>query len=372
MSSPVHVPRTLKVAVVGCGDVARGRYLPYLAGNNSYLRLAACVDSQQDRARCVAEEWGIEARGLEDVLADDEIDMVLNLTPPLVHPSVNRAALQARKHVYSEKPFALNLREGRELQDLARVVGRRLASAPDTVLGPNIQLARRLIDEGRIGQPYMASFSFVTADRSWHPDPEFFFGEGAGPVFDEGPYFLAALVALLGPIESVCAQAQTYREKIELPDGRSFRPKVPTSYTGTLRFCSGALATMLLSFDVRGTTLPPLELYGEEGTLRLGFPGFYGGPVTFGQEHGRITETIWPSWTTAIDEARGIGVEELARAILTGETSRLEGDFPVHILECMEAIAQAAEAGIPRKLNTTTTRPEPYVPSENPRNRLPA
>ncbi len=339
----------LNAGVIGCGDVAVTRYLPYLAHQSPMISIAACADLDPNRAASVARQFGLSARTVDEILGDPDVDLVLNLTPPAAHVELNSRALKQGKHVYSEKPFATCFADGQQLIRLAAASNRRLASAPDTILGPNVQLAQRLIQEGKIGRPLMASMSFVTADRSWHPNPEFFYQEGGGPIFDEAPYFLAALVAVLGPVKEVAAQAATFRQEIRISSGPSqgqiYRPTVPTSYVATLLLQSGVLVTMLMSFDVRGTTMPPLELYGEDGTLRLGFPGYYNGPVIFGTEHDHIAERIFPTWSTAREEARGIGVEEFARAIVTGTPSRLEGDFPLHLLEVMQAIVTAGRTG---------------------------
>jgi predicted dehydrogenase len=368
------ISRPLKVGVVGCGDVATTRYLPYLAHRSPFVSITACADLDPGKAARAGDEFSLQALAPAELIEHPEIDVVLNLTPPLAHKEITAWALERGKHVYSEKPFALTLTEGEELNGLARQAGRHLASAPDTILGPNIQLARRLIGEGRIGTPFMASMSFVTADRSWHPNPEFFYRRGAGPIFDEAPYFLSALVALLGPVREVSAYAASFIPEIEISGGpgkeTTFRAEVPTSYVAGLRLESGTLATMIMSFDVRGTTMPPVEIYGREGTLRLDFPGYYNGPVLFGTEHDHISEVIRPEWETDGEDARGIGVEELAASICLDMASRLEGEFPLHLLEVMEALVTSGETGRPVAISTSTERPSPYVPAENPRNRI--
>lgn len=365
----------VRTAVIGCGDVATREYIPYLR-HSPLVDIRVCADRDQTRAAGVAERFGLAARPVEEAIADPEVEMILDLTTPLAHFSINAAALEAGKHVYSEKPLAADFAEGSRLVALAAHRGRRIAGAPDTFLGPNLQLARRLIDAGRIGTPYMASMSFVTADRSWHPNPEFFYEAGAGPIFDEGPYFLSALVALLSPITEVTALAATFIEEISAGGqgpGRTFRPKVPTSYVGGLRLESGVLASLLMSFDVRGTTMPPLEIYGSEGTIRPAFPGHYHGPVLLGREHNAISEEIQPNWHLyPMDELtiRGLGVEEFARAIRTGEPSRVEAPFALHILEAMESIVTSAASGMPVRLTTRAERPRAYDPRENPCNQV--
>lgn len=366
----------VRTAVIGCGDVAVNQYLPYLTGS-PFLDVLTCADRDPERSRAAAGRFGLTAGPVEEAIADPEIEMVLDLTPPLAHFPINASALEAGKHVYTEKPLAATFEEGQRLIALAARRGCRIAGAPDTVLGPNIQLARDLIDGGKIGTPFMASMSFVTADRSWHPNPAFFYGRGAGPIFDEGPYFLSALVALLSPMAEVTTLAATFTGEIAITQGpsagQSFKPEVPTSYVGGLKLESGLLASLFMSFDVRGSTMPPLEIYGSEGTLRLKFPGHYRGSVLFGTEHDAITEEIHPVWRTFPMDAtkiRGLGVEEFARALRTGEPSRVEAPFALHILEAMEAIVASGESGMPRRLTTRAERPQPYDPCQNPRNQI--
>lgn len=361
------------VAVIGCGDVSRNQYIPYLLGS-PLVRIVCCADQDSDRARSVAAQLGIQARSVSDAIASDDVELVLDLTPPLAHVQVNSSALAAGKHVYTEKPLAATFEEGQDLVDQAARHGRRIASAPDTILGPNLQLARALLDRGKIGTPYMVSMSFVTADRTWHPNPQFFYRPGAGPIFDEGPYFVAALAALLSPVAEVSAMAETFIQGVPGgKDGKHFRPEVPTSYVGSLRLHSGVLASLLMSFDVRGSTMPPMEIYGSRGTLRLKFPGHYRGSVIFGREHDAITEEIDPGWRTYPMEdtkIRGLGVEEFAVALRTGRPSRLEGLFALHVLEVMEAIVRSAAEGQPIRVTTEVSRPAPYDPRENPRNQI--
>ena len=360
------------VAVIGCGDVANGRYLPYLTSGSPFVRVVACADRDRERADATAERFGLESIPVEDVFTHPGVDLILNLTRPLAHFEINRRTLESGKHVYTEKPLAATFKEGRRLVDLARITGRRIASAPDTFLGPSLELTRRLIDDGTIGRPFMASMSFVTPDRHWHPDPEFFYMPGGGPVFDEGPYFLTALVALLGPIAEVAAFSHSYKRDLVVGSGpragSRFRAEVPTSYTGALRLESGVLVSLLLSFDVPGTTLPPLEIYGERGTLRPAFPGHYNGSVRFGREHGLITEELDAGWHAGAEEARGIGLEEFAAALCAGRASRVEAPLALHVLEVMEGIAAAAETKETVRITTRVDRPTPYDPRENPRN----
>ena len=366
MSTSSQLP--LRVAMVGAGNVSL-RYLRYLRSSREVV-IATLSDLDMDAARARAVEFGCgRACSMEEALSDPGIDIVLNLTPPSAHGVVTRAALESGKHVYSEKPLALTLEEGRDLVALAERVGRRLACAPDTLLAPHLMTGRALIDGGEIGTPVAASCSFVTpGSELWHPSPEFFYQPGAGPVFDEGPYFLTALVTLLGPVAEVSAKSATFRPErtvhVGPRAGARIVARTPTHVVALLRFTSGVLATMTMSFEVLGSTQPPLEIYGTTGTLRFPFPGYYGSGLRLGRRHDGPWKDIAPGWTSAPDQDRGIGVEELARAIVSGRRSRMEPPLPLHILDLMETILRAAETGRSEPLRTTCERPAPYHPSD--------
>ena len=357
----------LRVAMVGTGNVSL-RYLRYLPTSPDVV-IATLSDIDMDAARMRAAEFGVgRACPMEEAVSDPGIDIVLNLTPPAAHAIVTRAALESGKHVYSEKPLAMSLDEGRGLVALADEMGCRLACAPDTILAPHLMTGRALIDGGAIGTPVAASCSFVTpGSELWHPSPEFFYQPGAGPVFDEGPYFLSALVTLLGPVAEVSAKAATFRpeRKVEVGPraGAPIVARTPTHVVALLRLASGVLATLTMSFEVLGSTQPPLEIYGTSGTLRFPFPGYYGGGLRLGRKHDGPWQVITPDWSSAPDQDRGVGVEELARAIVSGDRSRMEAPFPLHILDLMETILRAAETGKNETLQTTCDRPAPYHPA---------
>jgi predicted dehydrogenase len=342
-------------------------YLRHLVTSTD-VSVVACADLDPARAAARAAEFSIpRACTPEDVLADRTIELVVNLTRPATHAGVTRAALEAGKHVYSEKPLALSAAEGAELLALARRSGLLLGAAPDTFLGPSIQAVRALVDDGAIGKVVGASISFITpGSELWHPDPEFLFAPGGGPVFDEGPYFLTALVTVLGPIASVTGQSTTIRAERVIGKGpragTRFTATTDTHVVATLGFASGALATALLSFEILASTLPPIELYGTTGSLRMAFPGYYDGAFLIGRRHDDPWETHRPSGPP-IGNARGIGVEELARAIGGAIPPRIEAGLALHVLEAMEAIHRSAADGRRVTLTTVVERPAPYVPN---------
>jgi predicted dehydrogenase len=352
----------VRTGAIGCGDVAR-YYLGYLAASDA-VELAACADRDEPAAARRAAEHGIEAVSVEELLADPRVELVLNLTPASVHAEVTRAALEAGKHVYSEKPLAMTLAEGEELERLARDRGLQLAAAPDTFLGPALQAARRLVDAGELGETIGASASFTAPGSDlWHPNADHLFA--AGPVYDEGVYYLTALVALLGPIASVAAIARTVRAERTLATGpragERFTAAAPTHWVGTLELASGALATMTMSFEAVGSTQPALELYGTTGTLRLPFPGFYDGALRLGRQHDPPWQELDPG--PPLGRVRGPGVEDLAEAIRAGREPRCSVRLALHVLDAMESIARAAESGGRERLRTSAERPEPRSPT---------
>jgi predicted dehydrogenase len=371
-----------RVGVVGTGAI----FPAYARGLAWYgLPVARVADLDVERARAQAEQHGISAWGsLEDLLADPAIDVVVNITPPAAHHVVTRAALAAGKHVYVEKPLAMSAALAREDLELAAAAGRALGAAPDTFLGTAGQTARAAIDAGMIGTPFAAT-SFVRSPRveAWHPNPAFFYEPGAGPVLDWGPYHVAALVNLLGPIAEVSGATTVPTPRIAATaPGRTVDEidvRVPTTATAILRTVSGALVTALYSFDVWDTTLPHIEVYGTEGTLALPDPNHHDRPVLVKRrEDTPMDELPWPQtpWRelpSAIpptrDDApgqfRGHGVADLV-ASLGGAPLRVSAQFALHVLEVLEAIEGATLGGGARRIADAAVRPEPVADSASP------
>ncbi len=272
-----------RIGVVGCGAIS-GRYLRNLA-TFPHLEVVACADIDGERAKARAQEFHVpRVCGVEELIASRDIDMVINLTVPKAHHAVSAAALRAGKHVYSEKPLAVTLREGKELLDLAAARRLSLGCAPDTFLGGGLQTCAKLIADGWIGKPIAANaFMMRSPPEFSNPNVTFIYEKGAGPMFDMGPYYLTALAVLLGPIRRIAASSQ-----ITSPDriitvapnaGRKLAVEAPTHLAGVLDFQSGAVATLVTTFDCWASTLPNIEIYGTEGTLIVPDPNTFGGPV---------------------------------------------------------------------------------------------
>jgi len=313
------------------------------------------------RARAKAEEFGLRARTVDELLADPEIEIVVNLTTPQAHAEINLRALEAGKHVHTEKPLAVTRADGQKTLALAREKNRRVGAAPDTFLGGGLQTCRRLLDDGAIGEPVaFSAFMGYSGPEAWHPNPDFFYQPGAGPMFDIGPYYLTALVHLLGPVKRVTGAARaSFPERVAgHPDIRGQRIKVntPTHVVGVLEFASGPIGALVTTFDVQAHNQPPIELYGSEGTLLVPDPNTFGGPVRL----RRAGEKEWrdaPLTHGYTDNHRGLGAADMAHSLHSGRAHRANGEMAYHVLDLMHAFHDAAREGKHIELTSTCQRP---------------
>lgn len=333
------------VAVVGAGNIST-QYLQNLTRFPD-LRVVAIADLDEARAAAAAAEYGVPASGsLTDVLALPEVELVVNITIPAAHAEVALAALAAGKHVYGEKPLALDPLSARAVLAEAAERGLRVGNAPDTFLGAGLQSAQRAVASGTIGTPVAGAAWFQSpGPESWHPSPEFLFAHGAGPLFDMGPYYLTALVALLGPVTSVAAtghQAHATRIIGSGPKaGTAFPVEVPTHVTALLEFAGGTGATTTFSFDSPAVR-QSIEITGTEGTLLVPDPNNFDGKLRLQRPGAESPETIA---TTGTAVGRGIGVLDMARALRSGTAHRASGELALHVLEVMAAIDASARSG---------------------------
>ncbi len=345
--------KKVKIGVIGCGAISPA----YFKGCPSFeiLDIAACADLDMERARARAEEFHVpKACTVKELLADPEIEIVVNLTIPKVHAEVDIAALEAGKNVFSEKPFALNRLEGKKILDLAKAKKLRIGCAADTFLSGGAQTCRKLIDDGWIGRPIGAT-AFMTCHghESWHPSPEFYYEVGGGPMFDMGPYYLGSLINLLGPVAKVTGMTKlTFPERritSQPKYGKIIQVDVPTHIAGVMEFENGAIVTILMSFDVWNAQLPRIEIYGTEGTLSVPDPNSTGGPVKYfkpGMKDWMEIPILHPYGTDAYSGyGRGLGVADLAYAIRTGRDVRPSGEMGYHVVDIMESIHDSANEG---------------------------
>ena len=365
--------RRVGVGVVGCGHVSR----QYLEGfkNMPSLEVVGCFDVDRSQAQTRAVEFDIPYiyRHLEELLADPAVEIVLNITPPLVHFGISEAALGAGKHVFSEKPLAPTREEARHLLDIAAANNARLACAPDTFLGSGLQTSRKLLDDGWIGTPVGASAFFLSNGvEHFHPSPAFFYGPAGGPLLDVGPYYLTALINLLGPVAGVAASSRiTFPERmITSPEQYGSRIKVetPTYISSVLEFESGIISPLLATFDVQATRLPFIEVYGTKGSLSATDPDIWSGSPEirqYGEEEKAMLDlernVPWTAFRSSrpIAGMRGIGVADLARAIVDGQPHRVAAEVAYHVLDIALSVAEAAESGVHVQVDSTCTRPAP-------------
>ena len=351
---------SLAVGIMGCGKISH-IYFENLRGKLPAARVVACADLLPDRAAASAEEYGVRALSCGDMLAAPDIDLILNLTVPQAHFAVARDALLAGKHVYNEKPLTLTVAEAQELLALAESQGLQVGCAPDTVLGAGLQTARRAIDDGWIGDVVGGcAFMLCPGHERWHPDPEFYYQVGGGPMFDMGPYYLSALIQLLGPARAVTGMVRTPQKTRRITSepkyGQVIEVRVPTHVQGCVEFVQGAQVSITTSFDVWGSETPRIEIWGSSGSVSVPDPNTFGGPVklwTKDDPEWRELPLLYPH----AENSRGLGVAEFASAVSAGRVARASGTVAGHALEIMDAIHRAAESGQVQVLTTTCTRP---------------
>jgi predicted dehydrogenase len=356
----------LRIGIVGIGKIS-GIYLQNLTGIfGRRVQVSAVTDFIRERADNAGRDYHIPhvMKDDEELIHSDEVDIVLNLTPPKVHYDVAIRALKGGKHIYNEKPLCVKWEEGVELLSAARAAKLRVGGAPDTFLGAGIRTCRRLIDDGWIGKPIAATaFMMGHGPEGWHPDPEFFYKFGGGPLFDMGPYYLTALVNLLGPVSRISGSAQqgfkTRTVTSEPQNGKVITVEVPTHIAGVLDFAEGAVGTLITSFDVWSHTLPNIEIYGTEGTLRVPDPNTFGGPVLVRRGRAENWSEIPLLQEDFSGNSRGLGITDMAEAIVEGRPHRASGELSCHVLEVMQGLHAASASGTYYQLTSTCARPEP-------------
>ncbi|POF33693.1 Gfo/Idh/MocA family protein [Roseibium marinum] len=363
--------KTLGIGILGCGNISAAymRLSPLFRG----IEVRACADINEAAAKARAEEFGLRAETVEGLLAADDIDIIVNLTVPAAHFEVSRQVLEAGKHVYSEKPFVLSVEQGQALAAIAETKGLRVGSAPDTFLGGSHQLARHLIDSDAIGK-VTSGTCFVQSPgmESWHPNPDFFFQAGGGPILDLGPYYVSNLVQLLGPVKRVTAMSSSGSEERTITSQPRFGEKVkvetPTTIHAVMEFHSGAQITYCASWDVWQHGHSNMELYGREGTLHVPDPNFFGGEVRMTEKGSfvNITEAWKHPFSKTNDRThanyRTAGLADMALAILEGRPHRCSLEFALHVVDVMTSILASGESGRFIDIKTTCSRPDALDP----------
>ncbi|GAB4533486.1 MAG: Gfo/Idh/MocA family oxidoreductase [Roseibium sp.] len=362
---------TLGIGILGCGNISAAymRLAPLFKG----IEVRACADINEAAAKARAEEFNLRAETVDGLLAADDIDIIVNLTVPAAHFEVSKSILDAGKHVYSEKPFVLSVAEGHALAAIAETRGLRIGSAPDTFMGGAHQLARHLIDSEAVGK-VTSGTCFVQSPgmEMWHPNPDFFFQPGGGPILDLGPYYVSNLVQLLGPVKRVCAMSSSgseYRTITSEPRfGEKIKVETPTTIHAVMQFESGAQITYCASWDVWEHGHSNMELYGRDGTLHVPDPNFFGGEVRMTDKGSfvNVSEAWDHPFSRSNDRGRAnyrtAGLADMAQAILAGRPHRCSLEFALHAVDVMTSILASGESGAFVDIKTTCERPAALDP----------
>lgn len=355
------------IGVIGAGVIS-GTYLENMTAFPD-LKVLFVADIDAGRAQAQAEAYGVPGHGtVDELLAIDEIEIVVNLTLPAVHAEVGQRIIAAGKHIWSEKPLALDHESGAALLAAANAAGLRVACAPDTVLGAGIQTALRAIARGDIGVPLTATTMFhVPGPEAWHPNPEFLFAHGAGPLFDMGPYYVTTLVHAFGAasrVSAVSSKSFPVRSIGSGPRaGTEFPVEVPTHYAALIEFAGGQSAQSTFSFQNALPRMGFVEISGTEGTIVLPDPNTFDGDSTLWRFGHAEPETLVGTGST---HGRGSGVLDLARAIRGGDDERASGAVAAHVLDVLLAISAAAESGSSVDVTSTVAQPKPLDSNWNP------
>ena len=375
--------------VLGFGVIGTGTYCDHYLRNlgpvYKNVRPVGCADLNTEAARAAAERWNIpKVYTSDEMMADPEVDIVLILTNPASHYSLTMQALKAGKHVYCEKPLATSLEQANEIVEFAEKQGLFVGAAPDTFLSPEYQTVRKLIDEGAIGKVINVTANYVGPGADlWHPNAGFLYKQGGGPALDMGPYFLTTLVSLLGPLDSLFCYANRGWDVRNI-HGKDVDVDVMTNYCAVLKFANGTIGNINLTYDEWKSDLPGMELYGTDGVIIAPDPNTMMGPIrllkaqefktvvngkaslpekleaiygpeTFGLF--REIETVAPR----IGNERGAGLADMAKAIVDGRTPRVSADLCRHVTEAINAFNVCIETGMPYRMTTSFTTPEPMV-----------
>lgn len=368
--------RKLGVGVIGCGNISKTYFAraPEFKG----IEMRACADINMDAAKARAKEFKLRAETVEGLLASKDIDIVVNLTVPAVHYEVSKQAIDAGKHVYSEKPFVLAIKDGLDLKKRAEKKGVRIGSAPDTFLGGSHQLARHLIDTGKLGKITSGTCHVMSHGMEhWHPNPDFFFQPGGGPILDLGPYYIANLVQLIGPVKRVAALSSIPAKERTISSkpraGEKIPVTTPTTILALMEFESGAVLTFNASWDVWDNAHSPMELYGEAGTIHMPDPNFFGGELRYTK--GEKPVKTLPKWDHPFSRAnekhahgmmanyRTAGLADMALAIMQGRPHRCSLELANHVIDVMTGILKSGETKKFVEMQTTCERPEPLGPA---------
>ena len=369
----------MKVGVIGCGNIA-DTYFHSSKNFFNNFEIIACADLYPEASKRSAEKYNIKNLSVEELLLNSEIELIINLTIPDAHFEVSKSILNSGKHSYSEKPIAIEFADGKELLKIAKSKNLYVGSAPDTFLGAAIQKSKEIIEEGSIGNIVLGSISMgVAGHEIWHPNPDFYYKYGGGPILDMGPYYFSALVNLLGPVKSVYSQSRTVFSQREIGSGNRKGEKIdvdiPTTLVSQIEFNSGALIDSFFSFDVYKHNKSHIELYGTKGAINVPDPSYFGGEIKICTEKKSDWKTIKTddmnlgrldaNQIGGEKNFRGIGVSEMIDSIKNNKENRCSGELSLHVLDIMQSIIKSAKVDQKINLESSTKIPDSFLDSEN-------
>ena len=376
----------MKVGVIGCGNIADIYFKNSKQFFNNF-EIDACADINEEASKIFAKKYNVRQLSVEDILADKEIEFIINLTTPNVHYEVSKSIIESNKHSYSEKPLSIEFDDGKKLNDLAEENNVYVGCAPDTFLGAGIQTARNLLDDNAIGNVQLGSISMaVPGHEMWHPNPDFYYKYGGGPILDMGPYYFTALVSLLGPVVNVDSKIKSVYEKRVIGSGnrkgQEIKVDIPTSIISHLEFKSGALIDTFFSFDIWKHNKSHIELYGDKGSLSVPDPNMFGGELLKCASKGGEWESIPTTHMNlgkynieknhervnedpTVANYRGIGVSEMIDSIKKGKKNRCSGELSLHVLDIMDSILESGKSRKKVNLRSECEKPEYFSEEEN-------
>ena len=368
------------IGLIGCGNIAETYFRSREYFNN--ITFISCADVNEEASKKCAEEYNIKAQSVDELLSNDDIDVVLNLTIPQAHFDVTKKILLANKHSYCEKPLSISFDQGKELVELAKNRNLYLGNAPDTFLGGGGQLARQKIDDAEIGKILTGNFIFAFPGvETFHPNPESWFQKGGGPVIDMGPYFFTTLVNLLGPAKNVRARGKKFNDQREyqvgLKKGKMFNVEIFTSVMFDVEFHNETIIQGFISFDVETHARNHMELYGTNGSIIIPDPNMFGGPVIISKDLGSewnkysvedkylgktniVNKSVRSNEASKQANYRGVGLSEMIYAIENNTQHRCNGELALHVLDLIESTIKSSEKGEEINLRTTCKKPEPF------------
>jgi len=376
----------MKVGVIGCGNIASF----YFKNSKQYFNnfeIVACADIKEEASKAYAKNYNVKQMSVGDLLNNQDIQLVINLTIPNVHFEVSQSILKAKKHSYSEKPLSIEFEDGKKLVELAKENNVYVGCAPDTFLGAGIQMARKLLDDNKIGNINLGSIAMALPGHEiWHPNPDFYYQYGGGPILDMGPYYFTALVNLLGPVKSVDSKIMSvYKERTigsGARKGEIITVEIPTTIISHLEFKSGSLIDAFFSFDVWKHNKNHIELYGDKGSMNVPDPNMFGGDLMICSKKGGQWESITTNHMNlgkyniekniektheepTVANYRGIGVSEMIDSIHKNRLNRCSGELSLHVLDIMDSILESGKENKIINLRSECKQPEYFSEEEN-------